>query len=138
MHAAPDAAVGGPLALVHGGDSIALDVEQGSLSLLVADAELKACRAQWQSGTQVPARGYERLFVEHVTQADEDIDFDFLAGAAGAAPLLAEAGTTRRCCNRQLVEEGFACDNTSAFGNLMIDASRLVRGPIECVLKVRM
>lgn len=61
-------------------------MEQGSLSLLVADAELKARRAQWQSGTQVPARGYERLFVEHLTQADEGIDFDFLAGSGGPVP----------------------------------------------------
>ncbi len=49
-------------------------------------AELEIRRSDWQSNAQLPARGYERLFVEHVTQADEGIDFDFLAGCGGPVP----------------------------------------------------
>ena len=86
LHVAPEAAVGGPLALVRTGDRIALDVKQGSLSLLVDHDELSARRSAWRSSITAPARGYERLFVEHVTQADEGIDFDFLAGCGGSAP----------------------------------------------------
>ena len=87
LHVAPEAAVGGPLALVRTGDRIELDVEQGSLSLLVADAELEARQARSGSRPRkLLPRGYERLFVEHVTQADEGIDFDFLAGCGGPAP----------------------------------------------------
>jgi dihydroxyacid dehydratase/phosphogluconate dehydratase len=74
------------LALVRTGDRIALDVKQGSLSLLVDHDELSARRSAWRSSITAPARGYERLFVEHVTQADEGIDFDFLAGCGGSAP----------------------------------------------------
>jgi dihydroxyacid dehydratase/phosphogluconate dehydratase len=69
LHVAPEAAVGGPLALVRTGDRIALDVKQGSLSLLVDHDELSARRSAWRSSITAPARGYERLFVEHVTQS---------------------------------------------------------------------
>jgi dihydroxy-acid dehydratase len=85
LHVAPEAAIGGPLALVRTGDPIELDVDRGVLRLDVSDAELDARRAAWQPERRGPERGYEKLFVDHVTQADEGIDFDFLAGGSGAA-----------------------------------------------------
>ncbi len=86
LHVAPEAALGGPLSLVRDGDRIALDVEAGTLELLVSEAELAARRAAGaQARLAPPARGYERLFVEHVLQADEGLDFDFLVGGSGSA-----------------------------------------------------
>ncbi len=81
LHVSPEAAVGGPLALVRTGDLIALDVPARSLDLLVDDAELAARRSGWMT-PEVPsaARGYMKLFVEHVQGADQGADFDFLRG----------------------------------------------------------
>ena len=78
LHVAPEAAIGGPLALVQDGDLIELDVEARKIELLVDDAELERRRAAWQPEVQMAARGYIRLFQEHVLQADEGCDFDFL------------------------------------------------------------
>jgi L-arabonate dehydrase len=83
LHVAPEAAVGGPLALVQNGDVIALDVPAGTLDLHVDAEELDRRRALWRPTLKVPARGYERLYVQHVTQADDGIDFDFLTGGGG-------------------------------------------------------
>jgi L-arabonate dehydrase len=80
LHVAPEAAVGGPLALVRDGDTISLDVKGRGLNLKVDDAELAKRRAQWQAPA-LPARGYARLYSERVTQAEKGCDFDFLAGA---------------------------------------------------------
>jgi dihydroxy-acid dehydratase len=79
LHVAPEAAVGGPLGLVRTGDWIALDVAQRTVHLEVADDELARRRTAWQppAGAQ-QARGYTRLYVEHVLQADRGADFDFL------------------------------------------------------------
>jgi len=77
LHIAPEAAVGGPLALVRDGDMIDLDVPKRRLELLVDAAELERRRATWKAPPP-PKRGYRRLFVEHVTQADRGCDFDFL------------------------------------------------------------
>jgi len=77
LHVAPEAAAGGPLALVKDGDRIRLDAGKRRLDLLVEDAELAARRRQW-SPPKKPARGYERLYVDHVSQADLGCDFDFL------------------------------------------------------------
>ncbi len=81
LHIAPEAAVGGPLALVRSGDSIRLDVAQRRLDLLVDDEEMQARAAA--SGVVMhrdwdASRGYARLFLESVLQADEGCDFDFL------------------------------------------------------------
>ena len=84
LHVAPESAVGGPLALVETGDLIELDVPGRVLHLHVNDSELTARRDAWRPPPPGPERGYERLFVEHVTQADKGIDFDFLAGGSGA------------------------------------------------------
>ena len=78
LHVAPEAAVGGPLALVEDGDEILLDVEARRLDLLVPEAELARRRARWRAPAPPPARGYRRLFAERVLQAPQGCDFDFL------------------------------------------------------------
>ncbi len=80
LHISPESAVGGPLALVRTGDQIELDVPARRLHLHVDEAELAARRAQWQAPAPRVTRGYTRLYVEHVTQAHEGCDFDFLQG----------------------------------------------------------
>jgi dihydroxy-acid dehydratase len=82
LHVAPEAAVGGPLALVRTGDMIELDVEARRLHLDVDAAELERRRAAWQAPARRYERGFTRLYVDHVTQADRGCDFDFLAGTA--------------------------------------------------------
>jgi dihydroxy-acid dehydratase len=77
LHVAPEAAVGGPLALVRTGDRILLDVEQRKLELLVSDEELAGRKAEWRP-LPISERGYTRLYQQHVTQADRGCDFDFL------------------------------------------------------------
>jgi dihydroxy-acid dehydratase len=82
LHASPEAAVGGPLALVRTGDMIDLDVEKRTLNMLVTDGELAARRAAWRPREQPFQRGWTRLYQQHVTQAHEGADLDFLAGTA--------------------------------------------------------
>ncbi|MDV8066655.1 dihydroxy-acid dehydratase [Rhodococcus sp. IEGM 1366] len=77
LHIAPEAAAGGPLALVRNGDRIRLSVRSKSLDLLVADDELDRRRRAWTPSEQEPDRGYSLLYREHVTQADQGCDFDF-------------------------------------------------------------
>jgi dihydroxy-acid dehydratase len=79
LHVTPEAAAGGPLALVRDGDMITLDAGGRRLNLEVDDAELAKRRATWKPPA-VPARGYARLYAERVSQADKGCDFDFLAG----------------------------------------------------------
>jgi dihydroxy-acid dehydratase len=79
LHTTPEAAVGGPLALVRDGDRIRLDSNGRRLDLLVEEAELGRRREQWKA-PEKPPRGYHRLYVDHVGQASEGCDFDFLAG----------------------------------------------------------
>ncbi len=79
LHVCPDAASGGNLALIRNGDRIALSVSQRRLDLLVSENELNKRRSAW-TAPQVPARGYARLYREHVLQATEGCDFDFLQG----------------------------------------------------------
>jgi dihydroxy-acid dehydratase len=81
LHVAPEAAIGGPLALVRDGDEILLDTEARRLDLLVGDAELARRRAAWAPSAAPPVRGYRRLFAERVLQAPEGCDFDFLVPA---------------------------------------------------------
>lgn len=83
LHTAPEAAAGGPLALVRDGDLIELDVKGRRLELLVSDDELERRRAEWVPPPP-PAGGYASLYVERVLQADEGCDFDFLVGRRGA------------------------------------------------------
>ena len=83
LHIAPEAFVGGALALVRDGDIIELDVAQRRLQLEVDDAELARRRAEWSAPPAHSARGYVRLFLNHVQQADQGVDFDILVGASG-------------------------------------------------------
>ena len=85
LHIAPEAALGGPLALVETGDMIDLDVAARSLHLDVADEELARRRSAWSPPAPKARSGYTWLYVEHVLQADGGADFDFLLGARGDA-----------------------------------------------------
>ncbi|OYY83795.1 MAG: dihydroxy-acid dehydratase [Rhizobiales bacterium 35-66-30] len=88
LHMTPESAAGGPLGLVKTGDSIRLDVEGRRIDLLVDEAELETRRAAFalQPAAALPERGYARLFVDSVLQADEGCDFDFLRrGGVGGA-----------------------------------------------------
>jgi L-arabonate dehydrase len=80
LHVAPESAVGGPLALVRDGDEIELDVPRRSLTLRVDDAELARRKAAWKPRPPHFTRGYGRLFLDHVLQANEGVDFDYLRG----------------------------------------------------------
>jgi dihydroxy-acid dehydratase len=82
LHVAPESYIGGPLALVRNGDAIELDVEQRVLNLKVPDDELKRRKAAWQAPKKKYDRGYGAIFAQHVRQADEGCDFDFLEGTA--------------------------------------------------------
>ena len=85
LHAAPEAAVGGPLGLVKDGDLIELDVAKRKLHLHVSEKELAKRRAAWKKPKAPMARGYWKLYVDHVNQASEGADLDFLVGGSGAA-----------------------------------------------------
>lgn len=87
LHIAPEAAIGGPLALVRDGDMITLDVDRRVLAMDVSDDELTRRRADWVRPAPHYQRGYGSLFLRHVTQANEGCDFDFLhAGAPTPEP----------------------------------------------------
>ena len=81
LHVTPEAAAGGPLGLVRTGDRIRLDVAERRLDLLVEDAELDRRRRAAPATAVRPARGYAKLYAEHVLQADLGVDFDFLRAA---------------------------------------------------------
>lgn len=85
LHVAPEAAAGGPLAAVREGDWIELDCASGRLHLDISDEELAARLADWQPATSnlIPG-GYRQLYIDHVMQADQGCDFDFLVGCRGS------------------------------------------------------
>ena len=83
LHASPEAAAGGPLALVRTGDMVSLDVRGRSLRLEVDDATLAARLKEW-TAPPLPERGYKRLYVKHVLQAHQGADMDFLVGHSGS------------------------------------------------------
>jgi len=85
LHAAPEAAAGGPLALVQNGDLITLDVGARKLHLDVDEAELARRRAAWHPPQPHSARGYTKLYLDHVMQANDGADLDFLVGKSGSA-----------------------------------------------------
>ena len=84
LHCAPEAAAGGPLALVENGDIISLDVPNRSLTLEVSEATLAGRRANWTAPDAEMAGGYQSLYTAHVLQADHGADLDFLVGCRGA------------------------------------------------------
>jgi dihydroxy-acid dehydratase len=84
LHTAPEAAAGGPLALVRNGDLIELDVAKRKLQLHVSDAELARRKKQWRLEKPHSERGWVKLYCETVLQADQGVDLDFLVGKSGA------------------------------------------------------
>ena len=84
LHTSPEAAVGGPLALVKTGDTIELDVAKRRLVLHVSDEELAARRAKWKAPKPHTDRGWVKLYCDTVQQADKGVDLDFLVGSSGA------------------------------------------------------
>ncbi|MHB1712131.1 MAG: dihydroxy-acid dehydratase, partial [Acidimicrobiales bacterium] len=83
LHVAPEAAVGGPLALVEDGDWIVLDADSRSLHVEVDDQVLQERRSRWETPTEENRGGYVQLYRTHVLQADQGADFDFLVGSRG-------------------------------------------------------
>ncbi len=82
LHVSPESAVGGPLAIVQNGDQIQLDVENRQVNLLVPEEEIQSRLASWKPRERHYDRGYGRLYVDHILQAHQGCDFDFLYGAA--------------------------------------------------------
>lgn len=82
LHVCPESFVGGPLALLKEGDIIELDVSARQLNMRVSEEELARRRAAWRPQQGIYPRGYGKLFLEHIKQADEGCDFDFLEGTA--------------------------------------------------------
>jgi dihydroxy-acid dehydratase len=78
LHVTPEAAIGGPLAHVHNGDRIRLSVANREIALLVSDEELAQRARDEPVRVPIAARGYRKLFLDTVTQADKGVDFDFL------------------------------------------------------------
>ena len=84
LHTAPEAAAGGPLAIVRNGDMIELDVPKRRIHLEIGDAELAARLADWKKPEPPLSSGYWKLYVDHVLQADQGADLDFLVGKRGS------------------------------------------------------
>ena len=86
LHVAPEAEAGGPLAIVRNGDEIVFNGPSRTLDLTLSDREIEGRLAAWRNA-KAPAkfeRGYSRLYIDHVQQADFGCDLDFLAGSSGA------------------------------------------------------
>jgi dihydroxy-acid dehydratase len=81
LHVSPEAAAGGPLALVRNGDRIKLSVKERRIDLLVPEKELSERKKSWKPPVETPARGYAKLYMDHVLQAEHGCDFDFLRKA---------------------------------------------------------
>ena len=84
LHISPEATAGGVLALVENGDIIELDVQKRTLQLKVSNAVLKKRKAKWKKPKPPLERGYWRLYFDHVNQAHEGADLDFLVGKSGS------------------------------------------------------
>ena len=87
LHSAPEAAAGGPLALVQDGDMIEIDVPKRKLHLDVSDAELERRYKKWKAPKPMAERGYVKIYIDHVNQADEGADLDVLVGGSGTPHL---------------------------------------------------
>ena len=84
LHICPEAAAGGPLALVQNGDQVELDVAKRTLNLLVSEDELAKRKKAWKAPKEPLERGYWKLYTDHVLQASDGADLDFLVGKSGA------------------------------------------------------
>jgi dihydroxy-acid dehydratase len=82
LHVSPESFVGGPLALVKEGDRIELNVDRQQINMLVSDEELSKRRHAWRPAAEIYPRGYGKLYMQHIRQANEGCDFDFLEGTA--------------------------------------------------------
>jgi dihydroxy-acid dehydratase len=82
LHVSPESFVGGPLALLKEGDIVELDIEHQQLNMRVSDQELSRRREGWRPREGIYPRGYGKLYMQHIKQADEGCDFDFLEGTA--------------------------------------------------------
>ena len=85
LHTAPEASAGGPLAVVQNGDLIELNVPERKLQLHISDEELARRLSHWVRPEPAMASGYWKLYIDHVLQADEGVDLDFLVGQRGSA-----------------------------------------------------
>ena len=85
LHVSPEAAVGGPLALVKNGDIIHLDVHARTIHLEISEEEMKTRKSTWQQKEKIQSRGYVHLYQTHVEQAHLGADMDFLKGGSGCA-----------------------------------------------------
>ena len=83
LHISPESAIGGNLALVQNGDMIILDVDKRILQLNVSDKELEQRKAKWKAPEPLAKRGYVRIYLDHVEQADVGADLDILVGGSG-------------------------------------------------------
>ncbi|HXM83241.1 MAG TPA: IlvD/Edd family dehydratase [Burkholderiales bacterium] len=81
LHVSPESAIGGPLALVRNGDRIRISVRDRKIDLLLAENEMQKRKASWKPPVAPPARGYAKLYMDHVLQAEHGCDFDFLRKA---------------------------------------------------------
>jgi dihydroxy-acid dehydratase len=84
LHTAPESAAGGPLAKVRTGDMIVLDVAARRLDVELPEGELEAREPASSDSYAAPVRGWERLYIDHVLQADKGADLDFLTGSSGS------------------------------------------------------
>ncbi len=84
LHVSPESAAGGPLAVVENGDEIELDTDARKLELRVSEDVLNRRKAAWKPAPVTWAGGYQRLYIDHVLQADQGADLDFLVGCRGA------------------------------------------------------
>ena len=85
LHVAPEAYIGGPLALLRTGDMVELDIPTRQLNMLVSDEELARRRAEWTPPAPRYERGYGWMYSKHISQADQGCDFDYLTSAFGAS-----------------------------------------------------
>jgi dihydroxy-acid dehydratase len=83
LHTSPEAAVGGPLALVQNGDEIELDVPNRKINLLVSNEELAKRKQNWKAPAARADRGWSKIYIDHVQQANLGADLDFLVGGSG-------------------------------------------------------
>jgi dihydroxy-acid dehydratase len=87
LHVAPESFIGGPLAFVHTGDMIEVDVDERRIHLDISNEEMATRRSKWSPPAPIYKRGYTKLFLDHIGQADQGCDFDYLeAGAPTPEP----------------------------------------------------
>jgi dihydroxyacid dehydratase/phosphogluconate dehydratase len=84
LHVSPESYIGGPLALVKNGDLITVNVPKRTIHLNISDEEMVMRKAAWQAPPKRFERGYGHMFTQHILQADQGCDFDYLETSFGA------------------------------------------------------